>query len=151
MSTNLKHTADLTNNDYVVVGVASCYQLEEGELKSIQVLEPVPSASLETIFQGTPTSYQCLQSMTVGEVLAKENATTISGVEGARFCQNFVDRVAAAARTYKARPSAQAFIPLGEVRTDINHSTEKKRVLNQDNKVTVEDNVRQHSHTHKVL
>lgn len=151
MRTDIEHNADLLDDDYVVVGVASCYQLEDGELKSIQVLEPIPSAYLETLLQGIPTSYQCVQGTTVGEVLAGENAAALSGIQGTQFCQNFADRVAAAARTYKSRPDAQTLLALGVTCTDINYSTEKKRMLNMANRVTTEDNVRQHEYTHKTL
>ena len=150
MQTPLEHTG-LASDDYVAVGIAACYQLQEGELTAVQVLEPIPSAYLETVFQGTPTSYLCVQGITVGQALADSSAAAISGMQGTHFCQNFSDRVAAAARTYKSRPTAQALVALGETRTDINHSTAKKRVLNAANTVTTEDNVRQHAHTHKVL
>ena len=151
MSTSTEHQNGLTDSDYVVVGVASCYQLVEGELQPVQILEPIPSAYLETLFQGISTAYQCVQGTTVGEVLAVKDVATFTGVKGAQFCQNFVDRVAAAARTYKSRPTAQAFVSRGETRTDINYSTAKKRMLNVENTVTTEDNVRQHAYTHKML
>jgi hypothetical protein len=40
---------------------------------------------------------------------------------------------------------------LGTTKTDLNYSTERKRVLNAARVVTKDDNVKQHSHTHKVL
>lgn len=151
MQTTVEQAAGLVEDDYVAVGVAACYHLEDGELKSIQVLEPIPSAYLETVFQGTPTSYQCIQGITVGNALNAGSAADLTGIPEAQFCQNYRDRLAAAARTYKSRPTAQAFVALGKTRTDINHSTEKKRILNKANVVTSADNVRQHDHTHKVL
>ncbi|MGF1522364.1 MAG: hypothetical protein ACFBSF_08610 [Leptolyngbyaceae cyanobacterium] len=149
--TPAEQATELATDDYVAVGVAACYQLEEGELQPVQVLEPIPSAYLETVFQGIPTAYQCIKGITVGQALAESSAAAISGIPETRFCQNFSDRLAAAARTYKSRPTAQAFVALGKTRTDINHSTAKKRILNKANIVTAEDNVRQHEHTHKVL
>lgn len=151
MSTENELLDGVSAEDYLAIGVAFCYQMEEGELNSIQVLEPIPSAYLETLLQGIPTSYQCVKGATVGEVLAERNAATMAGIEGAVFCKNFGDRVAAAARTYQSRSEARDLVAVGETRTDINYSTEKKRVLNSENKVTAEDNVRQHEHTHKIL
>lgn len=150
-STNIEYYSDLVADDYLVVGVASCYQQIDGELSPIQVLEPIPSAYLESIFQGITTSYQLVYGVTVGTALAATDASAMTGEQGTRFCQNFGDRVAAAARTYKSRPEARSLVPLGETRTDVNHSTDKKRVLNLENVVTAEDNVRQHEYTHRKL
>ena len=61
------------------------------------------------------------------------------------------DRAFSATRTYKSPPEAQVLIPLGKTFDDLNYSLERKRVLNSRNIVTSEDNVKQHSHTHKVL
>ncbi len=67
------------------------------------------------------------------------------------MCDRFAERVAAATRTYKSRPEAKEHIPLGTTRQDFNYSLERKRVLNNSRAVSTEDNVKQHSHTHKVL
>jgi hypothetical protein len=40
---------------------------------------------------------------------------------------------------------------VGELKTDFNFSLERKRTLNSERIVSTEDNVKQHSHTHKVL
>ena len=143
--------SDLSSEDFLVVGVASCYQSDEGELKPIQVLEPVPSAYLEAICQGVPTSYRCLWGTTLGAIPTVEDVAKITGIQGIKVCQNLIDRAAATARTYKSRPAAKALITIGELRADINHSTEKKRILNAENVVATEDNVRQHEYTHQQL
>ncbi|MBE7384578.1 MAG: hypothetical protein F6J95_024580 [Leptolyngbya sp. SIO1E4] len=147
---HIENSPDLTAEDYLVVGVAACYYLDDGDLKPVKVLEPIPSAYLESIFQGVPTSYQRVCGTTIGAALAGNMAEVTEG-EDTQFCQNFADRVAAAARTYKAHPAAKALVAIGEARSNINHSTEKKRVLNLENIVTAEDNVRQHEYTHKTL
>jgi hypothetical protein len=72
-------------------------------------------------------------------------------VNSGKKSDRFAERVAAATRTYKSRPQAQAHIPLGVVKQDFNYSLERKRVLNTSRTVSTEDNVKQHSHTHKVL
>jgi hypothetical protein len=71
--------------------------------------------------------------------------------ESAQFGEEFVPRVFAAARTYKRRESAKSLIPLGTNYSEFKYSIERKRVLNAARVVTKEDNVKQHSHTHKVL
>ena len=51
-----------------------------------------------------------------------------------------------------ADPVVSIDIPAADlINEDFNFSTEKKRVLNQENIVSKEDNIKQHSHTHKVL
>lgn len=65
--------------------------------------------------------------------------------------EEFVARVFAAARTYKRRETAKSLIPLGTTYTEFKYSIERKRVLNAARVVTKEDNVKQHSHTHKIL
>jgi len=69
----------------------------------------------------------------------------------AQFCEDFNERAIAAVRTYKRRPEATQHLPPGTTKDDLNFSLERKRVLNAVNVVRTEDNVKQHSHTHKVL
>lgn len=143
-------SVDMTN-DYLVVGLACCYQLEDGDLKALRVLEPIPSAYLEALFQGVPTSYRCVWGTTVGAMLSGDMGLDSLDAEDVKLCQNFVGRVEAAARTYQTRPEAKEWVQLGGTRTDLNHSTERKRILNLQNAVTAEDNVRQHRYTHQTL
>jgi len=69
----------------------------------------------------------------------------------AQFGDEFPLRLFSAARTYKRREAAQNLIPLGATKMDLNYSIERKRVLNAARVVTKDDNIKQHSHTHKVL
>jgi hypothetical protein len=142
---------DLLSDDYLALGIATCFQREAGELESIQILEPIPSAYLESLFQDVPTSYQCVVGTTVGAVFNSDQVAELSAEHGAHLCDNFSDRVLAAARTYKSRPEAKTLVPAGSTSTNLNYSTEKKRVLNFKNVVRTEDNVRQHEYTHKQL
>lgn len=147
-----KSAPDLSPDDYVVVGLATCFVREEGEVSQVTVAEPVPSAYLEALFKGVPTSYQSLHAVTLGEVVSDEQPQMIPGAaKNTDFCPEFISRIFAAARTYKSRPEAQALVPVGSTKTDINHSTERKRVLNAEHIVRTEDNVKQHEYTHKVL
>lgn len=147
----LENIPDLTREDYVVVGVATCFRRSESELEMLKVLEPIPSAYLETLLQGIPTAYDRIAAVTVGDLLESTKRAALMDDEDVRLCENFRDRLVAAARTYQNRPAAQSLVPVGTSRTDLNFSTEKKRILNLENVVKAEDNVRQHEYTHKTL
>jgi len=143
---------DLTADDYIVLGLASCFIKDEGEVHEVAIVEPIPSAALEAIIKGIPTSYQTAFATTLGAVFVGETPqlpTTFPA--SVQFCDEFVERTIAAARTYKVRPVAQAHIPVGSSRSDFAYSVERKRVLNSQRLVKTEDNVKQHEYTHKVL
>ncbi|MEB3310606.1 MAG: hypothetical protein VKJ02_10260 [Snowella sp.] len=143
---------DITGHDYCVIGLSTCFIKDDGEFHQVNVLEPIPSAALEAILKGVPTSFQWARAMTVGEVIVDDQPSKSAYFpESAQFCDNFVERIVATIRTYKSRPQAQVHIPLGSVREDLNYSLERKRVLNATNIVRAEDNVKQHPHTHQVL
>lgn len=154
MSTNTLATSapDLGADSYVVIGLATCYLRDDDEIQEVTVVEPVPSAYLEAVFKGVPTSYQSLHATALGAILPEEASIKLPAVVPleARLCSDFSERLIAAARTYKARKSAQ-LIPIGGSHTDVNYSTEKKRILNMEHLVSPEDNVKQHEYTHKVL
>ncbi|ASC69120.1 uncharacterized protein XM38_000460 [Halomicronema hongdechloris C2206] len=148
----LPNAPDLAANDYLVLGLATCFLRGDDGIEAITVVEPVPSAYLEAVFKGVPTSYKSLHAVELGSVVQEEPLSLPSFAESdAQLGSNFVERCIAAARTYKHREVAKEFIPLGNSRSDINYSTEKKRILNQEHIVTPADNVKQHEHTHKVL
>ena len=154
MATAFVHpnAADVSPDDYLVIGLATCFLKEEGQVHEVQILEPIPSAALEAIVKGIPTSYQLACGTNLGAVLVGDTPQRPAEFpESAQFSDEFVQRAIAAARTYKRREVAQALIPQGTTRNDFNYSTERKRVLNATRVVKKEDNVKQHSHTHKVL
>jgi hypothetical protein len=152
MTTSYPHTPDLCAEDYVVLGLASCFIKEEGEVHPVQVIEPIPSAALEAIVKGIPTSYEMACATTLGSTFAGEEPRLPENFPAsAQFCDDFTFRATAAARTYKIRPVAQDHIPAGTTRSDFNFSTEKKRVLNSERIVKTEDNVKQHAYTHQNL
>ncbi len=143
---------DLATDDYVVIGLATCFVKEDGEVHQIEVIEPIPSAALEALVKGIPTSYKLASATTLGSVLNSDTLGLPDGFpESAQFGEEFVERAFAAARTYKRRESAKSLIPLGTTYTDLKYSIDRKRVLNAARVVTKEDNIKQHSHTHKVL
>ncbi len=148
----LVNAPDLALDDYVVVGLATCFLKQDGEVVELTIVEPIPSASLEALMTGIPTSYQQAIATTLGSLLP--NGTPQLPAQfptTAQLCEDFASRVIAATRTYKARPEAQRHIPIGSSKTDFNYSTEKKRVLNAKRAIRKEDNVKQHAYTHKVL
>lgn len=143
---------ELSKDDYLVVGLATCFIKEEGEVHEVKVMEPIPSAALEAIVKGIPTSYKMAWGTTLGRVLTGETPQKPSEFpSSAQFPDEFASRAIAATRSYKSRPSAKNHIPLGTMRNDFNYSTARKRVLNAENIVRKEDNVKQHEYTHKVL
>ncbi|MCG6134372.1 MAG: hypothetical protein MET45_06880 [Nostoc sp. LLA-1] len=143
---------DLTADDYIVIGLSTCFIKEDGEVYQVEVVEPIPSAALEALFKGIPTSYKLAYATTLGAVLNGDTPMLPDGFpSSAQLGEEFVSRVFAAARTYKRREIAKSLIPLGTTHTDFQYSTERKRVLNAARVVNKEDNVKQHSHTHKVL
>lgn len=152
IATPLPQAPDLSADSYLVVGLATCYVRADGETQQVTVLEPVPSAYLEAVLGQVPTSYKQLQAVTLGQVITDQEPQHLSGLSTeTQLGENFVDRAISAARTYQSRPATAASIPLGSTYTDLNYSTENKRVLNRQNVVTADDNVKQHDHTHKVL
>lgn len=151
-ATLFPNAPDISADDYCVFGLATCFLKDDGEFQQIQVVEPIPSAALEAILKGIPTSYQLACAQSLGAIFAGDRLQVPQQFpESSQFCEEFVDRAIAAARTYKSRPEAQTHIPLGTVRDDLNFSLDRKRVLNSVNVVRTEDNVKQHSYTHQVL
>lgn len=150
----LSGASDLTASDYCVLGLATCFVKEDGEIREIAVLEPIPSAALEAILKGIPTSYQWLYATVLGEIYDGESnlRPLAAWLETAgQYCDKFEERAIAAARTYKIHPSSQEHLPLYQRRADLNYSLERKRVLNISHVVRPEDNVKQHPHTHNKL
>jgi hypothetical protein len=151
-ATQFLNISDLTKDDYCVFGLAICFLKQEGELEKVAVIEPIPSAALEAILKGIPTSYEFARAMGLGEVFKDDNPQIPSNFpDNAQFCENFIERAIAASRTYKNQPQLKELIPLGSQKDNLNFSLEKKRILNAVHLVRAEDNVKQHSHTHKVL
>lgn len=153
MTTALSSAApDLSKDDYLVVGLATCFVKENGEIREVQIVEPVPSAALEAIIKGIPTSYKMALATTIGAILDGDTPKMPPQFPAeAQFGDEFAFRAIAATRTYKSRPIAREHIPLGTIRQDFKYSLERKRILNSKRQVRTEDNVKQHEYTHKVL
>ena len=153
MTTEVSYTQapDLRTDDYVVIGLAICFVREDGEIHQIEVIEPIPSAALGALLKGIPTSYKFAYATSLGEVMVEGKLQIPPNFpESSQFADDFIERVFAAARTYK-RNEAERLIPLGTIYHEFQFSTERKRVLNATRNVTKDDNIKQHSHTHKIL
>jgi hypothetical protein len=145
---------DLSPDDYIVIGLATCFTKADGEVHQLQVVEPIPSATLETLCQGIPTSYKVAIATTLGELFQNgQPHLPASFPTDAKVFDDFVDRVEASARTYKRDRQAhiKALMPIGSEKHDFNYSVERKRVLNAKRSISKLDNVKQHEYTHKVL
>lgn len=143
---------DVTSDAYIVLGLATCFIKQEGKLQSVQLIEPIPSAALEAVVKGIPTSYVLALGTTYGAVVEGETLKVpVEFPAETQFCDDFIERAIATARSYMSRPTAQTHVPLGQIRQDFNFSIERKRVLNSERIVGNEDNVKQHAYTHQVL
>ncbi|MGB7443164.1 MAG: hypothetical protein WA919_19025 [Coleofasciculaceae cyanobacterium] len=148
----LANAPDLSTENYLVIGIATCFIKEEGEVHQVTVIEPIPSAALEAILKGIPTSYSLACGTTLGHLFVDQSVQKPTEFpQEAQFCDDFTERALAAARTYQSRQEAQSHIPPGTNRSDFNYSIERKRVLNQTRVVRQEDDIKQHEYTHKVL
>ncbi len=146
--------ATLSDSDYVIVGLAHCFTKQDSAVVPVKLLEPVPSAYFEALTKGVPTSYKVLYSLQLGELL-KDGQPIVTNLpvdtKAVQFSEDFVERTLAAARTYQGRQDIQTTLPYGQAFSEVNFSTEKKRILNPSHRVTAEDNVKQHKYTHMTL
>jgi hypothetical protein len=150
--TTYSNAPDLSADDYIVLGLATCFVKEDGEVHQVEVIEPIPSAALEALVKGIPTSYKFATGTTLGSVFDGSNFQIPAGFpEAAQFGDEFEQRFYSAARTYKKREVAKLLIPQGSTYNDFQYSTERKRILNAARVVSKDDNVKQHPNTHKVL
>lgn len=149
--TSYPSAPDLTTDDYIVLGLATCFVKEDGEVYQVEVIEPIPSAALEALVKGIPTSYKFACGTSLGSILSSEKQIPSEFPENAQFSDEFEQRAFSAARTYKRRESAKSLIPEGTCYKDFQYSIDRKRVLNASRVVTKDDNVKQHPNTHKVL
>lgn len=146
------NVADVPLDSYVVMGLATCFIKEDGKLQPIKVVEPIPSAAIEALVKGIPTSYEMAVATTFGTVWTNGQVQVPEAFPAnTQLCEDFEERLLAATRSFRSYPVAQTLLPLGQTKVDFNFSTERKRMLNVERTVSTEDNVKQHEYTHKVL
>jgi len=130
----------------VAVGLAHCFRELDEKLVDYFVIEPIPSASVESMYNGAATSYKCIVGSTLGEVLKQEVGLLPEELRGGVFAQNFDFRAKAASRTWKksyAQENLLQLAPIGVVKKDFNFSLEEKRILGVIFEVKDEDNIKQ--------
>jgi hypothetical protein len=150
--TSIADAPDLTADDYIVVGVATCFFRDDDGVHEVKVVEPIPSSALEALMKGIPTSYELAMATTLGAILTGDSPQIPASFPAdCQLGNEFAYRTIASARTYKRRPEAQTHIAQGATYNGFNYSTERKRVLNADRVVTKDDNVKQHAYTHQNL
>lgn len=149
MTSLLDRAPDLTAEDYVVLGLATCFLRDEDGVQQVRVIEPIPASALEALMKGVPTSYSKAIALTIDAALNSQIPADFTAE--AELGQEFGDRAIAAARTFKRRPESSTFIPMGTSYDRFIYSLERKRVLNPSRNVTKDDNVKQHAHTHAKL
>jgi hypothetical protein len=152
LSALLSQASDLSASDYVVLGVATCFIREDSEIYPVKIVEPIPSAALEAILKGIETSYEFAYATTLEQVLDYESGRLPDGFPpDAQLCDDFHERLTAAARTYLSNPNSTVHISVGNLYRDLNYSVSRKRLLNSERIVKTEDNVKQHKYTHETL
>ncbi|KAF8067372.1 Ferredoxin-1 [Scenedesmus sp. PABB004] len=127
--------------------MSHCFKkADDGRLADVMVIEPISSSSLECMAAGAKTSFKLATGVSFGDASARDKARLPGEFADAVFCDEWAYRLNAAARTWQ-RPHAQDnlmdIVPLGKVRSAFNFSLDNKRVLNFDNVVTDDDNVKQ--------
>ncbi|CAM9742392.1 unnamed protein product, partial [Phaeothamnion confervicola] len=143
----------LTADDYMAIGLACCYVMnEENKLDEYYVYEPLTAGTLETIDKGIETSYRRVMALRCADYFTGDVADptgvnmdaikALDGGEGGHLCEDAIMRSQAAARTFRRRVEAQV-IPVGEVVDDFNFNTERKRILNHKYEPSFDDNVKQ--------
>lgn len=150
--TTVLNQSGVSSDDYCILGLATCFVQEDGQIQEVEVIEPIPSAYWETMLRGVETSYKFACAKTVGEILVNDSLQKPDEFPSqSQFCHNFTEMMLAATRTYKTKIEAQTHLALGDKKTDFNYSLSRKRILNNIKTVSDDDNVKQHPNTHKIL
>ncbi|PSC72627.1 hypothetical protein C2E20_4052 [Micractinium conductrix] len=134
-------------DSYVTVGLAHCFAKgEDGKLQDQYVIEPITANALECMKAGGKTSFLHVFSMRLGEALEKNKASFPEEFAIGSFCEEYETRCDSCARTWM-RPHALDnlldIVPLGQMKGGFNYSVSDKRVLNADNIVNDDDNIKQ--------
>ncbi|KAI8464866.1 MAG: hypothetical protein J3K34DRAFT_473966 [Monoraphidium minutum] len=139
--------SDIALDSYCCLGLAHCFKKnDEGKLEEVFVIEPLSATSLESMAAGARTSFKLVSGVRLSDALARDRAALPAEFSGGVWCEKYDFRLSAAVRTW-LRPHAQDnlmdIVPLGKVRGNFNFSLDDKRVLNYDNVVNDDDNIKQ--------
>eukprot|EP00741_Cyanophora_paradoxa_P011222 tig00020554_g10842.t1 len=146
---------DLAADDTMLLGVAKAYikGADPKDLHEVMLIEPVTCATVGSLRKGAVTSYVSLHLTTVGAVLVGDEPARPDGIpEETRFCDDFIERAVAAARTWRnvsaeIKQSELSILP----ELKLNTNFDKKRVLNMKYEPSDADNVKQHPLTNKTV
>jgi hypothetical protein len=138
---------DTSPDDYITVGVAKYFRRVESKLQELLVIEPMPASALDCICRlQVPTSYLRIWASRLGD-LPDQISELPEGVvlkgEHVQFGEDFTERCQASARTYRRSPEVADLVPVGSIFSKINHSTETKRLIDEDWEPDFNDNVKQ--------
>lgn len=138
---------DVGQDAYCCLGLAHCFKKNDaGKLEDVFVIEPLGASSLECMATGARTSFKIASGVRLADALSRNKSILPEGFQEGMWCDKYEERLSASVRTWQ-RPHAQDnlldIVPLGKVRANFNFSLDDKRVLNMDNVVTDDDNVKQ--------
>jgi hypothetical protein len=147
MATGTHVGPDTEAGDYVTLGVAKVFRRTEGKLEDMLIVEPLPASALDCVARlKVPTSYLRLWTTRLGDVpdaISELPDTLVLAGESVAFADSFTERSQASARTYRRSPEIAGLLPLGVIFSDLNHSTERKRLVEDDWEPDFNDNVKQ--------
>ncbi len=141
----------MDNFDFVILGLANCFQRDEdNQLTPVMVIEPIPSAAFLTLLQDIPSSFSLIRAVDPNSLFDDKGAfIRPQGFPDEAIVPNdFIDRLKAAARTFQYKPEAQIHLKIGQERS-FDNQPKQKRIINQDNVVSDDDNIKQHPLTFK--
>ena len=133
---------------YLTVGLAHCFeQTDDGKLTARFIIEPISANALECMSNGGRTCFKLVYSLTLEEALSRDKTILPAEFEEFSFCENFAVRADSCARTWM-RPHAMdnliSIVPLHQMSSgNFNYDITDKRVLNMENIVNDDDNVKQ--------
>ena len=100
-ATPYSNAPDLSTDDYVVIGLANCFIKEDADLHPVKIAEPIPSAALEAIAKGIPTSYELACATTLGAVLEGETYKLPPEFPAStQFCDEFTENFGSKAPSF---------------------------------------------------
>jgi len=143
---------DVDASDYCPVGLAVCYQRNKNnKLDEVLVVEPLSTGTLENVSgTGQPTSYKRILGATIEGLPDNPSALPENFLQGdsVSFSEDFAERMCAAARTFKRRPTSKVILGVGEVKTaedgTLTFCTDGiQRILNEKWEPNFDDNVKQ--------
>eukprot|EP00897_Mesotaenium_endlicherianum_P001193 jgi/Mesen1/11074/ME000099S10508 len=135
------------DDDYICLGLAHCFVKDDnGKLKDVFVIEPIPAGALECMDNGGVTCFKHVTATNLGVALKMDSSLLPAEFADGKFADDFDYRTKCASRTWKRQHPQENLMNLAPkegVRSDWNFSLEDKRVLNMVYEVSDSDNIKQ--------